>query len=60
MLKPVPTGWSMNSRSYFRFHAPVQDNTNINDGCHKVWISGSLQGQGSTAMCEFGMQQHWL
>ena len=27
MLKPVPTGWSMKSRSYFLFHLPAHSNT---------------------------------
>ena len=33
MLNPVPTGWSIKSRSYFRFHAPVQIHIRMTIGC---------------------------
>ena len=32
MLNPVPTGWSIKSRSYFRFHAPVQIHAKVTVG----------------------------
>ena len=50
MLNPVPTGWSMKSRSYLRFHAPVQVHTTMNVSCTQGGSQAHCKAKGLSAM----------